>query len=216
LDGNFPQSQRPASGTTSWAITFGNLPNNATYIPVAIAKDNDGVTASVTGNPVAVGSPSPSVPTIAINHVSASGDCVTVTGTASDPGGQLTAALVEIGARGLKPAALTQNDYKYQECGLPGGTYSTQAQATNALGAKSVVVSGPSATVSDLQVATASWQIHMSAGRLRFYAAPCTSIGFGACDAGFPEIFMANQFNAFPMYRKATATDWYIHQENIQ
>ena len=105
--------------------------------------------------------------------------------------------------------------YNYQECGLPGGTYSTQAQSTDRLGAKSAIISGPSATVSDLQVVTASWQMHMSAGRLRVYAAPCVSVGFGACDAGFSEIFLANQFNPFPLHRKAPAMDWFMHAENI-
>jgi hypothetical protein len=186
-------------------------------VPVAIAKDSDGATASITGDPVPVGSPPANAPpTVAISNVSVSGDCVTVTGSASDPAGRLAAVEVELGTRGLKPAGLSQNAYKYQECSLPGGTYSTQAQASNALGAKSSVASGPSATVSDLQVVTANWQMHMSAGRLRFYPAPCISVGFGACDAGFPEIFMVNQFNAFPMYRKATAMDWYLHQENVQ
>jgi poly(hydroxyalkanoate) depolymerase family esterase len=216
LDGNFPQAQKTASGTTSWTVTFDNLPNNANYVPVAIAKDSDGATASITGNPVPVGAPPANAPpTVTIGNVSVSADCVTVTGTASDPAGQLTAVQVELGTRGLKAATLNQNAYKYQECSLPGGTYSTQAQAIDALGAKSAIVSGPSATVSDLQVVTANWQMHMSAGRLRAYTAPC-SVGFGACDAGFPEIFLANQFNAFPMYRKANAMDWYLHPENVQ
>jgi hypothetical protein len=78
---------------------------------------------------------------LAIGNVSVTGDCITVAGTASDPGGHLTGVQVEIGTRGLKAAALVQNDYKYQECGLPGGTYSTQAQATNALGEASQCVS---------------------------------------------------------------------------
>jgi hypothetical protein len=69
--------------------------------------------------------------------------------------------------------------------------------------------------VSDLQVVTANWQMHMSAGRLRVYAAPCASVGFGVCDAGFSEIFLTNQFNPFPLHRKATATDWYLRPENI-
>jgi poly(hydroxyalkanoate) depolymerase family esterase len=216
LDGRFPQPLRIASGTGAWTVAFDNLPNDANYVPVATAKDNDNATASVTGNPVAVGSPPPNAPpAITINNVSVTGDCVTVTGTASDPEGQLAAAEVELGTRGLKPAALSQNDYKYQECGLPGGTYSTQAQATDRPGAKSPIVSGPSATVSDLQVVTANWQVHLSAGRLRIYAAPCASVGFGVCDAAFAEIFLANQFNPFPLHRKATATDWYLRPENI-
>ena len=57
LDGAFPQSQKIASGTTNWTTAFNNLPNNASYLPVAIAKDSDGTTTTVTGTPVAIGSP---------------------------------------------------------------------------------------------------------------------------------------------------------------
>jgi hypothetical protein len=59
------------------------------------------------------------------------------------------------------------------------------------------------------------WQVHMSAGRLRVYLAPCTNVGFGTCDQGFSEIFLANQFNPFPLHRKATSNDWYARPENI-
>lgn len=186
-------------------------------MPVATAKDNDGAIATVTGNPVTIGSPQVVGPPVAtISHVSVNGDCVTVAGTASDPEGQLAAVVVELGARGQKSAVLTQSDYRYQECGLPGGTYSTQVQASNRLGAKSAIVSGPNATVSDLQVVTANWQMHMSEGRLRVYLAPCVSVGFGSCDAAFSEIFLANQFNPFPLHRKATAADWFLHPENVR
>jgi poly(hydroxyalkanoate) depolymerase family esterase len=216
LDGRFAQPQKIASGTSTWTVTFANLPANANYLPVAIAKDSAGATTSVTGNAVAVGSPPPPAPpSVTINNVSVRGDCVTVTGTASDPDGQLAGVAVELGNRGQKPAALNQGDYKYQECGLPGGTYSTSAQAADRLGAKSAIVSGPVATVSDLQVITANWQMHMSAGRLRIYATPCVSVGFGACDVGFAEIFLTNQFNAFPLHKKGAATDWYVHPENV-
>jgi len=217
LDGRFPQPQKIALGTSSWSVTFDNLPINSVYVPVATAKDNDGAIATVTGNPVTIGSPQVVGPPVAtISHVSVNGDCVTVAGTASDPEGQLAAVVVELGARGQKSAVLTQSDYRYQECGLPGGTYSTQVQASNRLGAKSAIVSGPNATVSDLQVVTANWQMHMSEGRLRVYLAPCVSVGFGSCDAAFSEIFLANQFNPFPLHRKATAADWFLHPENVR
>jgi poly(hydroxyalkanoate) depolymerase family esterase len=216
LDGRFPQPQKVASGTGAWTATFDNLPANVNYLPVAIARDSAGATTSVTGNAVAVGSPPPPAPpSVTIDNVSVHGDCVIVTGTASDPDGQLLGVAVELGNRGQKPAAMNQSDYKYQECSLPGGMYSTSAQAADSLGAKSAISSGPVATVSALQVVTANWQMHMSAGRLRVYASPCVSVGFGACDAGFAEIFLTNQFNAFPLHRKGTETDWYVHPENI-
>jgi pyruvate carboxylase len=67
----------------------------------------------------------------------------------------------------------------------------------------------------NLQAVTANWQVHMSAGRLRVYLAPCASVGFGSCDQGFSEIFLANQFNPFPLHRKATSKDWYVRPEII-
>jgi poly(hydroxyalkanoate) depolymerase family esterase len=216
LDGRFPQPQKVASGTSNWTISFDSLPADALYVPVAIAKDSAGATSTATANPVAVGNPPANAPpSVTIGNVSVNGDCVTVTGTASDPEGQLAEVDVELGTRGRKPAALDQGNYTFQECGLPGATYSTQAQAIDRLGAKSLLVSGPTATVSDVQAITADWQTHMSAGRLRVYLAPCTSVGFGACDTGFSEIFLANQFNQFPLHRKANATDWFVHVENI-
>src|SRR5262249_17294129 len=152
LDGRFPQSSKTATGTNNWTITFDNLPSDAFYVPVATAKDNDGATTAATGNPVAVGSPPANAPPIvAINSASVSADCITVNGTASDPEGQLAGVDVELGTRGRKPAALIQTGFKYQECGLPAGTYTTSAQATDNVGAKSPVVSGPNVTVSDLQ-----------------------------------------------------------------
>jgi hypothetical protein len=216
LDGQFPQPQKIASGTTAWTVAFDNLRNNANYLPVATAKDSDGLTASVTGQPVAVGVPPTNAPpVVAIDNLSISGDCITLIGSASDPDDQVAKVEVQLATRGFKPADLRQGSYQYQECGLPAGTYSTQAQATDALGAKSAIVSGPSANVSDLEVVTANWQVHMSAGRLRVYGARCPSIGFGACDVGFLEIFSANQFNPFPLQRKAASLDWYVHRENI-
>jgi len=138
-----------------------------------------------------------------------------VIGNASDPEGQLAGVQVELGTRGPKSAALGPNTFKFQECALPAGSYTTKAQATDNAGAKSPVVSGPDVKVSDLQSITANWQVHMSAGRLRVYMAPCASVGFGACDQGFSEIFLSNQFNPFPLHRKAKSNDWFVRSENI-
>lgn len=216
LDGQFPQPQKIASGTSAWTVAFDNLRNNTNYLPVATAKDNDGLTASVTGQAVAVGVPPNNVPpVVAIDNLSIRGDCITLIGSASDTDDQVARVEVQLATRGFKPAELSQAGYQYQECGLPAGTYSTQAQATDVQGAKSAIVSGPSASVSDLEVVTANWQVHMSAGRLRVYGARCPSTGFGACDVGFLEIFSANQFNPFPLQRKAASPDWYVHRENI-
>jgi poly(hydroxyalkanoate) depolymerase family esterase len=216
LDGRFPQPSKNASGTSNWAVTFDNLHTDAIYVPVATAKDNDGATTDITGSPITIGSPPPNAPpSVTINSAAVSGDCITVAGTASDPEGQLASVEVGLGTRGRKPAALSQDKFKYQECGLPGGTYSTRAQATDRAGATSPASSGPDVTVNSLQAVTANWQVHMSAGRVRVYLAPCTNIGFGTCDQGFSEIFLTNQFNPFPLHRKATSNDWYVRPENI-
>jgi poly(hydroxyalkanoate) depolymerase family esterase len=216
LDGRFPQPPKPATGTSNWAVTFDNLHPDAIYVPVATATDNDGAATNMTGNPITVGSPPPNIPpSVTISSASVSGDCITVAGSASDPEGQLASVDVELGTRARKPAALSQDRFKYQECGLPGGTYATRAQATDRAGATSSVSSGPDVTVSNLQAVTANWQAHMSAGRLRVYLAPCASVGFGSCDQGFAEIFLANQFNPFPLHRKATSKDWYVRRESI-
>jgi poly(hydroxyalkanoate) depolymerase family esterase len=217
LDGRFPQPSKTASGTNHWTVTFENLPLDAFYVPIATAKDNDGATTSASGNPVPVGSPPPNAPpSVTISSASVTGDCVTVAGGSSDPEGQLMSVEVELGTRGRKSAALSQSNFKYQECGLPAGTYSTKAQAIDTAGEKSPVVSGPDVRVSDLQSVTANWQVHMSAGRLRVYVVPCTNVGFGACDQGFSEIFLANQFNPFPLHRKAMSNDWFVRPENIR
>jgi hypothetical protein len=217
LDGRFPQASKAAAGTNHWTVTFDNLPSDAFYVPVATAKDNDGATTSVSGNPVAVGSPRPNAPpVVSINSASVTGDCITVAGTASDPEGQLVNVQVELGTRGRKTATLDQSNFRYQECALPAGTYSTKAQAIDSAGAKSAVASGPDVSVSGLQSVTANWQVHMSAGRLRVYMAPCANVGFGACDQGFSEIFLANQFNPFPLHRKAASNDWFVRPEDVR
>jgi poly(hydroxyalkanoate) depolymerase family esterase len=216
LDGRFPQPSKTASGTTNWNVTFDSLPSDAFYVPVATAKDNDGATTSASGDAIKIGSPPANLPpSVMISSASVSGDCVTVIGTASDPEGQITGVQVALGTRGPKSAALGPNTFKYQECALPAGSYTTKAQATDNAGAKSELVSGPDVNVSAVQSITANWQAHMSAGRLRVYMAPCASIGFGACDQGFADIFLANQFNPFPLHRKAQSNDWFVQPGNI-
>jgi poly(hydroxyalkanoate) depolymerase family esterase len=216
LDGGSPQPPKFAPGTSTWTVTFDHLSDNTLYVPIVAAKDSDGLTASVTGSPVAVGSPPANPPpVVSIDGVSVTSDCVTVAGTASAPGGRLAGVDVELGTRGLKSAALSGNAYRYQECGLPGGTYTTRAEAIDSLGARSAAVSGPNATVSDVQAVTANWQMHMGEGRLRIYGAPCRNVGFGACDIGFAEIFLANQFNPFPLHRRPPSTDWYLDPQNL-
>ncbi len=217
LEGNSPQLPKAATGTTSWTATFGNLPNDRRYTPVAVAKDSEGQTASVTGTPVVVGTvPQNTPPTAAITTVSVAGDCLTMAGTASDPDGTVAQVTVELGSRGSKAATLSASGFQYQECGLPGGTYTTRAEATDDNGARSAAVTGPSATVSSLETVSDTWQTHMTAGRLRVYGAPCRNVGFGACDSGFAEILLAHQFTPFALHRRPPAADWFVDPQNIR
>ena len=62
---------------------------------------------------------------------------------------------------------------------------------------------------------TATWQEHQADGRIRVYQAPCRNIGFGTCDAGFPEIFQTHGFTPFPVFRRAGGNDWYLDSANI-
>jgi hypothetical protein len=66
-----------------------------------------------------------------------------------------------------------------------------------------------------LQSVTATWQEHQVDGRIRVYRAPCPNIGFGTCDAGFPQIFQTNSFNPFPVFRRAGGNDWFLDPANI-
>ncbi len=215
LEGMFPQPAMTAVGTNSWSATFDDVPDNAAYVPVATARTDAGLTTSVTGGPIAVGSPPENQPPqVTIEDVSVAADCITVAGAASDPEALLAKVEVELGTRSLQPATLEDGTYRYQECDLPGGIYSTAAEATDTLGAKSRVT-GPDASVDDLQSVTSDWQAHMAAGRIRIYAAPCPSVGFGTCDAQFSEIFLAHQFNSFSLHKKAQSDNWYLDVENM-
>ena len=215
LDGRFPQPARAAVGTTTWSVTFAAVPDNALYVPVATARDAAGLTATGTGDPVTVGMPPTNEPPqVTVDNVSVAADCVTVAGTAADPEGQLTKVEVELGTRGLKPTVLRQGNYTYQECGLPGGVYATVAEATDGQGVETRAT-GADATVEDLQTVTTDWQTHMTAGRIRVYSAPCPSVGFGACDAPFASLFLAHQFNPFPLYSRVTSVDWYASVEHL-
>jgi poly(hydroxyalkanoate) depolymerase family esterase len=215
LDGRFPQMQRLATGTTAWTVTFDNVPDNASYVPVATARDNDGAAASATGPAVSVGSPPPNAaPEITVTDARATGGCIRVTGTASDPEGRLASVQAELGGRGLKPATLSGRDFSYQECGLPGGSYSTRAVATDDQGLNSTDA-GPTVEIEALESATANWQGHMSAGRIRIYGSQCANFGFGTCDAAFADIFVRHQFNPFALHRRPAASDWYENTANV-
>ena len=218
LEGRFPQPRRVATGTTSWSVLFSNMPIDATYVPVVSVTDSGGATATATGTPAVIGTPPPKPPpTAAIGGVSVAGNCVTVEGTASDTEGQLAGVEVQLGDRSFRPAALVgRGGYRYEECGLAAATYATHARAFDAQGTRGAVVSGPSATVSNIEAINADWLTHQLERRLKFYAPPCASVGFGACDAGFAAIFAAHSFNPFPLYRVPSSNDWFVDPQSAR
>lgn len=215
LDGLRPQAARVAAGTTSWSVTFDPVPDDTLYIPVATATDDGGASSSVTGTPVAVGSPPPNQPpSLTLGRVEVDNDCVTVAGTAADADGTVVQVEVALGTRGFRPAQFAAGEYSYRECDLPAGAYTTEARATDDGGAVTVVT-GPGATVSPVEAVVANWQAHMQAGRLRVYLAPCPSVGFGACDMPFHSIYLTHGEAAFPLYKDAGSEDWYYNRGNV-
>lgn len=217
LDGPAPQSSRVAAGTADWSTSFDGLPNDTFYLPVVTAVDDDGLTTTVAGQAVAVGSPpvANQPPSVDIDQVRVEGDCVTIDGRAVDPDGRVIEVTVGLGTRGHRPAALNQVRYALQQCGLPDGNYATEVRATDDLNAQTTV-SGAPVEVRTRVSAKATWLGHMQAGRLRLYQPPCPSIGFGACDAPFPAILSAHGASAFDLFRRATADDWFLNPGNVQ
>jgi poly(hydroxyalkanoate) depolymerase family esterase len=215
LDGQQPPAAKKATGTASWSVTFDNVVDNAIYVPIARATDSKGATTSATGPPVTVGRPPPNqAPAVSLDPPSIDGTCITLTGTASDADGAVATVAAELGNRGFKPTSLSNGRYRYQECGLPGGVYSTRARATDNLGAQRLVA-GKNVTVPELEVVMANWLDHMNASRLRTYGEPCV-VGFGACDAGFQTIFQTHSFNPFPLYRAPHTSAWFLDPANIR
>jgi len=215
LDGAHAQDPKKASGTTSWSVRFDGLPDNAVYIPAASAKDDKGTTATVVGDPITVGTVPPEPPSVTIDEVTVNATCITVAGRASDPDGSVARVEVELGSGGFKLASLSGGRYSLEECGLTAGTYTTKARVTDNSG-KSTTITGRTIEIKALDMATANWQEHMQAGRLRVYRAPCPSIGFGACDAGFNTIFLTHSFNAFALFKDPASNDWYLDPARIQ
>ncbi|MGH8651616.1 MAG: hypothetical protein ACREYE_05285 [Gammaproteobacteria bacterium] len=185
------------------------------YIPAVSAKDDEGATATVVGDPITVGTVPPQPPSVTIDDVTVNATCIAVAGKSSDPDGSIAGVEVELGSRGFKPTSLSGDRYSVEECGLTAGTYTTQARATDNSG-KTTTVAGRTVEIKALDMATGNWQEHMQAGRLRVYSAPCPTIGFGACDAGFNTTFLAHEFNTFALFKDPASNDWYVDPSRIQ
>ena len=215
LDGPFTSHEQPATGGASWSARFEGLTDDTSYRPVATAVDADGLVAVATGPLVELGnSPANQPPAIEIATSVVAGDCVRVEGQATDPDGRVDVVAVALGDRPVQPARLVGADFAAEQCGLPNGSYAVLATAVDKLGAEGTA-SGPSVVVAATRSTSGTWLEHMSAGRLRIYAAPCRSIGFGTCDAAFPAIHAEHGFETFELFAAAAGDDWYVNPGNI-
>ena len=106
------------------------------------------------------------------------------------------------------------DDFAFEKCGLPDGAHPVEVTATDVLGA-TATVSGPPATVAARVAARGTWLDHLREGRLRTYASPCPSVGFGTCDAAFAAIHGAHGFADFELFRAAASNDWFVDPGNI-
>ena len=119
-----------------------------------------------------------------------------------------------IGARAPETATILGDDFAFEKCGLPDGVHPVEVTATDVLGAPATV-SGPPATVAARVAARGTWLDHLREERLRVYASPCPSVGFGTCDAAFATIHGAHGFADFELFRAAASEDWFVDPGNI-
>jgi poly(hydroxyalkanoate) depolymerase family esterase len=216
LDGRSSRPAIPAQGTTNWSVVFDGLADNTRYTPVVTASDDDGLLTTVTGAPLAIGNPpSNQSPTVLISRALAEQDCIIVDGQATDPDGRVTEVAIKLGTRDFRPATLNQEQYRFQECRLPSGTYTAQVRAKDDLNAIATANVQGELVVRAFESERDTWQGHLAAGRLRVYEAPCPSFGFGACDTAFPAIFQAHRFSAFDLFRRRASNDWYLDPAQV-
>ena len=150
----------------------------------------------------------------AIDDVRVAGACVAVEGSATDDLGPVAEVAVTIGAHAPETATILGDDFAFEKCGLPDGAHPVEVTATDVLGA-TATVSGPPATVAARVAARGTWLDHLREGRLRTYASPCPSVGFGTCDAAFAAIHGAHGFADFELFRAAASNDWFVDPGNI-
>jgi poly(hydroxyalkanoate) depolymerase family esterase len=215
LDGRSPRPPVAAQGTSAWSASFAGLDNNTSFTPVVTAIDNEGLISATRGAPVLIGTVVNAAPEVAISVARSDEDCAIVNGVATDRDGRVTDVAVKLGSREFRPARLSQDRYRFRECRLPNGTYSVQVRARDDLGATGDA-RAEALEINAVLSETANWQEHMRQGRLRIYHSPCPSVGFGACDAPFPAIFLEHQSSPFELFRRTGAADWYTDPAHIR
>ncbi|HYD81942.1 MAG TPA: PHB depolymerase family esterase [Paucimonas sp.] len=217
LAGKHAQMEKDAVGTGDWSVVFDNLPDNARYLPIVTARDDQGAAVTLrAAQPVVVGSPPANLPPeLSIAEQTVQGTCISVQGSASDSDGSVERVEIALGDTGFKPALLNGRGYGFTQCNLAEGQYAVKAKATDELGASTQVAGRTLAVERQLESASATWQEHMNAGRLKVQRPPCRS-GFGACDEDFAVIFRRHGAAAFPLHRAPRSGAWYVDAEKAK
>jgi poly(3-hydroxybutyrate) depolymerase len=164
------------SGPTSGTDTIPGAPNfsrqytglpNGHYTFEVTATDNEGLSSNPVRLEFDVGSTGGNqAPVIASIAASASGNCVNVSGSASDADGQVTS--VEIRLNGASQGNATgTTSFSRQVCNLSAGSYTASAIAVDNRGARSSERSAAPVTVQPAaQGVTATVVQHYTAGRI--------------------------------------------------
>ena len=123
-------------GSDQFAVSSTALADGL-YDITATATDNEGKAGDSATVTARIGpEPPPEAPVISNLAVDVSGQCATVTGTATDANQNLSSVDVAF-ATGTVAASLTGSSFSAQQCGLAGGAQSATATATDSGGLSS-------------------------------------------------------------------------------
>ncbi|GBC61005.1 hypothetical protein DENIS_1965 [Desulfonema ishimotonii] len=220
LDGIYPQapSEAELTGDGSYSATLCNLPDNARYIPVAVATDDGNARSDpVTGDCISLGNPPENAPpSVKINPVRVNEQCVRLTGTAKD---DREVARAEVRLDGGKWVAvpLDSGKWRYEKCGLAEGTHSFAVRAEDKE-CGITTETGPDFTIRPPayeESVSDTLTNHVAARRVRYYA---SGAGFGAFDVSYMDLYSEyGGQTEFILYRVGDPPDdkWYAEKGNI-
>lgn len=153
----------------------GPLPDGL-YRVTAVATDNEGAASAQAQATVRIGPPPPATaPVLADLAAVASGQCVTVSGTATDANQDLASVRVAFGAGTPVDAALDGSAFSVQQCGLPGGAHSATITATDA----TALAATANVAFSIDAGQSGDYNVHIAKGRITWGA------GYAACYLAF-------------------------------
>src|SRR6202008_1281320 len=113
-------------------------------------------------------------------------------------------------------ATLTQEQFAFQECRLPGGTYTVQVRAKDDQGGVTAQDVQGDLVVQAFDSVRDTLSGHSLAQRIRLYTPPCPSPTVGTCDAPLPAIVQAHPASAFDLFRRQGANEWYLDPANVR